>query len=490
MRKSSLRTTVVLAAVAFIAVTCRDGSGPGDRHLRPVSGFGTSDTIGAKQVAALMVEVRDSSGSLAPAGTVVRFTGVIGKSFQPEMLVQALTSQFFSAFAIGETDAAGRAGVIVMRGLLAGNARIEVSVPTYGWIDTVGFAVLPGQAAGVSPRPLDTAMIVGRTLTMRGGVVDRAGNARSDPVAWSAATPGITVSAAGIVSATTVGRYGISATAGGKTGTGLISVVPSGRLAATYAGPSGLRIVAMDLDGSNYKDLTAVDDGGIGPKPRWIPGTNTIVYSHFDGSLQRLRTVDQNGTVKTLISNPPATMTHQAEPSPAANAPVLYFDAYDSRCSTEAYCLHRSAIDGSGAELLGTFITTKPSWRPGASPDGSRAAFVGGDGTIRVFDYASKTVSSWSVPGQFPSWSPDGTQIAYATTSGGPLQLVNADGSNPHAINTPAGQSFSSNTISWSADAKWLLARNDFGAFHLIEISTGKLLPLAFTANYRHASLK
>src|SRR5262245_30907809 len=105
MKKPSSRATSVCLAAIFITVPCRDASGPGgagSRGLRLVSGMGTSDTIDAIQVAALVVEVRDSNRAIVPQGTVVRFASV-AKNFVSEMWVQGLTTNGFSNFATGQT---------------------------------------------------------------------------------------------------------------------------------------------------------------------------------------------------------------------------------------------------------------------------------------------------------------------------------------------------------------------------------------------------
>jgi hypothetical protein len=87
-----------------------------------------------------------------------------------------------------------------------------------------------------------------------------------------------------------------------------------------------------------------------------------------------MRTVDASGKVSTFFPSPPATMTHQAEPSAAANAPVLYFSAYDSRCSGSAYCLFRSGIDGTNPEFLSDVVGLgEADPHPSASPDGRRS---------------------------------------------------------------------------------------------------------------------
>jgi Tol biopolymer transport system component len=281
------------------------------------------------------------------------------------------------------------------------------------------------------------------------------------------------------VNAPTIGRYTLQASAPGLTGTGTgaVSVVPQGTLTATRQVAAGLRIIRVDLDGSNYRELTSVSDGGIGPSPKWIPGTNTIVYSHYDGTLQLLQTVDENGVVAKFIKNPPTTMAHQAIASPARSAPLIYFGAHDTRCTRGGYCIHRSAIDGSNPELLGNLPQGLPTERLSSSPDGSKVAFS--NGQIRVYDYASKAVASWAVTGQSPSWSSDGSVIAYATSSFGPINLVNADGTNVRAL-TPAGRTYGDGAMSWSADARWMLAKSTSGSLELIEAATGTALPLGF----------
>src|SRR5688572_4484484 len=148
-RSSTVRRHIWLLAAFVAAGSCSDSSGPGgsgrDPGLRFISGFNVTDTVGARPTAALVVEVRDAAGALAPQGTVVRFTGVPTATFGVEMLVQSLTSTIFSSFVAAETDAAGRAGVLVQFGAIVGPARIAVSAPTIGVEDTARFTVLPGR---------------------------------------------------------------------------------------------------------------------------------------------------------------------------------------------------------------------------------------------------------------------------------------------------------------------------------------------------------
>jgi WD40-like Beta Propeller Repeat len=487
-----MRRHFLLVAAIFVVTSCGDSSGPsgGRPGLTLVSGYNLTDTISTKPVTALVVEVRDAQGAIVPQGTIVRFTPVPTSYFQSEMMVEELTSTSYTNFATGETDGAGRAAVLVQMGPVAGPARIAVSVPTLGVEDTARYTVLPGQPSAILLTPLDTAMYVGSSYTIRGGVVDRWNNVRADPVVYTA-TPGVSVSSSGAVTASTIGRYTLTGTAGGASATIHLSVIPQGTLAALVNGSDGLHIVTVNLDGSGFHDVVRVTDGGIGPRPRWVPGTSTIIYTDYVDGLQQLRTVNANGNVSPFFPTPPATMTHQAEPSPSANAPVLYFSAYDSRCAAYAYCLFRSGIDGTNPEVLGDVIASgDATWHPSASPDGSKVAFVTSGAHIQVFDYTTRTVSAWSVAGMYPSWSPDGTQIAYAEQYGGALHLINADGTNQRVISS-GNRSYPESPVAWSPDSKWIIGQDfQFGTLDIIEVATGNVLPIVNSAAYTSPNWK
>lgn len=489
-----MRRNFLLIAAIFVSTSCGDSSGPGGGRpgLTLVSGYNLTDTISAQPAKALVVEVRDDRGAIVPRGTIVRFSSVGTNYFLAEMLVGALTSTSYDIFATGETDGAGRAAVLVKMGTVAGPARIAISVPTLGYQDTARYTVLPGQPSAILIMPGDTAIYAGSSYTIRGGVVDRWLNARTDPVVYTA-SPGASVTSSGAVTASTIGRYTLTGTAGGLSAVIHLSIVPQGTLVGLIYRNNAFHIVTFNLDGSGFHDVVSAADGGIGPRPRWVPGTSTIIYTDHIAGFEQLRTVDANGNISVFFPSPPATMTHNAEASPSAAAPVLYFSAYDSRCSYFGYCLFRSGIDGSNPELFDIAATYEKTWHPAASPDGSKAAYVTGDqitDQIKVFDYATRTVSAWSVTGDYPTWSPDGTQIAYAQLSGGPLHLMNADGTNQRVL-TAANGPYSDSPPAWSPDSKWVIAENlSSGSLDLIEVATGKVLPISNPGGYFGVSWK
>ena len=392
------RTGCCLALTVFLTAACSDSSGPkpgGDPRIRLISGFDVTDTVFAELAETLVVEVHDSSGAVAPPGTVVRFTAATNGGI-PEMLMRGVadaSTSGYSELVTAETDASGRAGVFVKLGAVAGPARISVAAPTIAAQDTARYTVLPGNAARITLSLRDTTLYTGRSFTLRADVADAFGNVRAGPVTYTVGGPGVSVSNSGVVSASAIGRYTVTATAGAVSGSADISVVPQGTMAAVANTAIGPRIVSVALDGSDLRNLTKFGSGEIDPQPKWIPGTNNIIYSDYNGTYQRLHIVDQVGKVTAFIPSPPPTMTHQAEPAPSPNAPVMYFSAFDTRCSEIYYCLHRSGRDGSAPQLLGVpFAPDEVTWRPSSSPDGSRVAFVTTGTVIKVFDYASKTV--------------------------------------------------------------------------------------------------
>jgi hypothetical protein len=494
-RCSPLRALVLLTTAGIVLEACGSDTSspvpPIKRGLTIVSGGDKADTVQAFLPASLIVEVHDSAGALAPLGTVVRFQAVTReKTTVSEASVEPFAAASFSTFGTSTTDALGRAGVLVRLGTLAGTARVSIAVPALGLLDTARFTVLPGQGVRVSVGPRDTMVYAGKPATFVGGVTDQFGNVRSDPVTWTVSGSGAAISTAGVFTSPAIGRYTITATAATGTATAAVSVVPEGRLVGSRTS-SAQTVDLVNFDGTGLKNLASYVDGGIGGQPTWMPDRASVIFTELiNFSTQALSVVDTTGVRKTFFPSGIPNVTHQADPAPSANGQWLFFAAYDTRCSSSAYCLYRSRIDGSSPELLGTAATASAALRPAPSPDGSKAAISTGTygGILRVFDVATRTVSSWSVGGSHSAWSPDGKQIAFISTSG-LLSLVNPDGTGARAL--VASRTYSDAPISWTTDGKFILARyGGTGAWELVDTRDGSSLPLPFTTAYRTLAIR
>jgi len=105
----------------------------------------------------------------------------------------------------------------------------------------------------------------------------------------------------------------------------------------------------------------------------------------------------------------------------------------------------------------------EPSW----SPDGSKIAYTSmHNGSMQIYVYDRDkatppirlTSSDNNIQSRYPAWSPDGTKIAYTVRRLGLLQIwvMDADGSNKQQLTRPGG-SVSDYLPVWSPDGKYLL---------------------------------
>jgi hypothetical protein len=181
-------------------------------------------------------------------------------------------------------------------------------------------------------------------------------------------------------------------------------------------------IVVINLDGSNQTNLT----GGQGENesPTWSPTGERLAFVSDD----LLTVMNADGSERTPISDEPGSYD-DLDWSPTGEQLVFELDA-------EIYVIN---LDGSNRLNL----TNNPDARdvePAWSPDGSQIAFAS-DREANSFDVfvmnaggrSLSRITEHPATDRAPTWSPDGTQMAFRAgrDRGNPeIYVMNADGSN------------------------------------------------------------
>ncbi len=440
------------------------GNGPLGPGVTIVAGGGQRDTALAELVQALVLRIADSAG-LPAAGDVVRYQSVPVDSlpYLASALVSPLTSPYYSTFATATTDDSGEAAILIQLGTIAGSGRVEVTVPRFGYVDTVTFTILPGAAvrlAGLS----DTALYVGRSGQLHAYVADRNGNRRSDPVTYQSLNPSVaTVTTAGVVTAVALGRATILVQGGIPTlkDSTHANVVPAGTIAAMVGAFRNYQpgtIITMNLDGSG---VTAIpQSAGDNEYLSWTPDGATLLGMRGF----HVYAMDMTGALRFIV---PASANFSEDVWPrytATGGGWVYFAGVRS-----SVALYRIRLDGTGLDSVPVGFGTQPS----PSPDGSRVAWS--DGTLHVYSYLTATDTPLGLSGYAPHWSPDGTLIAYATGDPGIISVVKPDGTGQRTL---AGGAYYGWAFDWSPDSQWLVVYSS--SLALIQVQTGLALPLGF----------
>jgi len=435
--------------------------------LRIVSGTGQTDTISAILPQPVVVEVHDSTGALA-AGRRVRFTGINNVNFAP------FGQQNFGNPADVLTDAQGTAQMGVRLGGGAGSAYFLVSVVGLGVPDVpLTFTVTRGGPARVVISPRDTAVPPGGSYTLRVAITDRGGDTIPDLVPTFSAT-GVSVTSSGQVTVpnTTPLREKIVVSYQQASDSAKVSVYP--RIPMVYSrshvvgdpkGP-GDDVAFINTDGTGVSDVAITTDASLAPTS--VAATSSVVYYRGDPTTNsKLWIVQPGGTPQLLLSG---STRADAWPRLSPDGAWVYF-------VRDSSSLWRVKLDGTGLDSLTSLSTRRTYQAPTISPDGRSVAIEDGGG-LQIIDVTTKAKRTLAVPCAYPSYSPDGAWFACTTLAD--VSVMRTDGTGRRVLATfPAYEGLDGySSLDWTPDGKWLLVMVEYAYAALIEVSSGKLMPL------------
>lgn len=475
--------------LSLLLLAACDGGSPTETppeapSLRVVAGAGVSDSILTRPNQALVVEVR-GEGGVPQRGVVVRFepVPVADGSSNPQVYVGRLDQYAPSTLAVDTTDEQGRVRALVRLGYVAGEGKVAVVAPALGLVDTARYTILPGAGVRLAVQPRDTAVFLGGSYALRAAVVDRHGNRRPDAVGFNAGTSLASTSREGIVTGEAYGRTMLIAHSGRFADTVRVSVVPRGMLAGTGTGLPGRNLAVINLDGSGFR-IVAQTNWYSDLAPVWNPTGSEILYQDAGPILQR---VDMAGKVTHVIPDSRFVSTGWGRFS--RDGQWIYFSARPAGSGSST--LWRARADGGGVVQVGPTSGGSDyydeSTHPSPSPDGTRLAYWAsryGSGVLRVLNLGTGGYFTANVQNpRAPRWSPVSDTIAYVDATQEALYVVSSTngGVNPRRV-SPAGRRYSTSSVDWSPDGKWLMARSSTdGRVELVEVATGMAVPLPFS---------
>lgn len=310
---------------------------------------------------------------------------------------------------------------------------VQVSVTTTGLeLPTNGYSVAVDSGAG-------HAIPVNGTMTFT-GLSAGSHNLALAGIAANCAVGGVNPRSVDVVAGgTTDVSFAITCASAARTG----------KIAFMSDRDGSEQIYVMNADGSNPTRLT--NGPANNRRPAWSPDGKKIVFaSNRDGDFE-IYVMDADGSNPTRLTNNPAT---DDQPAWSPDGTKIAFTS-DRDGNTDIYVMN---VDGSSPTRLTKY---GPPWEVGLaswSPDGTRIAYFeeicdpppdGCGGSTQIMNADGSDDHAVVAGGSRPAWSPDGGRLAFGT---GQIWVLSLDGSGHIQVIDPrdiGGQHIEPN---WSPD--------------------------------------
>ncbi len=309
-------------------------------------------------------------------------------------------------------------------------------------------AVRGQPVATVTVTPPHDTLLEGGTVQLAAQLWSAAGHrVFRQPVTWSSDHPSVaTVSDSGRVTAVSAGAATITAGAAGMSGTAAIVVPLTGAVRVTTS------TTGVDLDLDGY--IADVDGSWDGSRSVGVNGT-VILTGIRPG----------NHTVGLVTaSNCTVAGTHPAPITVAGGDTIpVTFDVACVRTQRIAFAtayfagIYAMSANGADAARLISSTTYTRYGHPSWSPDGTKIAFHSDrDGNDELYVMSAdgsgvtRLTNNAAVDG-VPAWSPDGTKIAFVSSRDGrnEIYVMNPDGS---GVTRLSSEEEEEQQPSWSPD--------------------------------------
>ena len=412
------RLTVLVPSIAITALACSDAS-TGPAAVAVVSITPTTHTMMVGDEVQLAATLKDGQGQT--------LTGrALTWSVEPSTIATISPNGKLTAIA------PGAAHVTATSEAKTGEATITIQArPQSPSVATV--TVTPGTFE----------LIEGQTQTLTAIAKDASGTVlEGRTISWSSSDANVAeVDTNGKVTAKVPGSALIRASSEGKIGSAALTV------RATPVGSVTLDIHRLDLALGAHAQLVATARDANGAV---IPGRE-ITWSSSNPAIAAVTTLGEviarGGGTATITAI--AGERSDAATVVVAELPDFAFDLiYDRWSGTTLiepalYRVDIRTVDATPHPIFQAGRTSDAT----ASPNGDKIAFVAPEGGHTEIFVANadgsnvKRLTSGTLSADQPAWSPDGTRIAYrlsANFSPARIWVMNADGTNPHAITNDA----------------------------------------------------